>query len=391
MASPYRRVILKLSGEALGLDGKLFCHEKFEQVARMLIDIQHTGVELAVVIGGGNVWRGRRGAAMRMGTVAADQMGMLATLQNCLYMRDTLDHLGARAVVMSGVDIPRFAESYNTVAAIEHLRAGRILFLACGLGNPCFSTDSAVVLRAIELECDAILMAKNIDGVYTADPHVDPSATLIPRITYAELREMAFMGASVLHEESILPVKEKGISLNIRNTNRPDEPGTFIVEHIESESELERPITGIAGRRNFTILTVLKRNMNASTTLCNALEILDRYHASVEHITLGLDSFALVVSSAALENTLYDVIADIQKTCRPDDARVQDGIALVAAVGRKMPARPGTSGKLFQALGEHGLNIRTIAQGADELSIIVGVENCDFEKAIRVLYDGFTG
>ena len=200
MASPYRRVILKLSGEALGLDGKLFCHEKFEQVARMLIDIQHTGVELAVVIG----------AAMRMGTVAADQMGMLATLQNCLYMRDTLDHLGARAVVMSGVDIPRFAESYNTVAAIEHLRAGRILFLACGLGNPCFSTDSAVVLRAIELECDAILMAKNIDGVYTADPHVDPSATLIPRITYAEAaeRDLRVMDAAafIMLRENAVPV-----------------------------------------------------------------------------------------------------------------------------------------------------------------------------------------
>ena len=204
MASPYRRVILKLSGEALGLDGKLFCHEKFEQVARMLIDIQHTGVELAVGIGGG------RGAAMRMGTVAADQMGMLATLQNCLYMRDTLDHLGARAVVMSGVDIPRFAESYNTVAAIEHLRAGRILFLACGLGNPCFSTDSAVVLRAIELECDAILMAKNIDGVYTADPHVDPSATLIPRITYAEAaeRDLRVMDAAafIMLRENAVPV-----------------------------------------------------------------------------------------------------------------------------------------------------------------------------------------
>ena len=210
MASPYRRVILKLSGEALGLDGKLFCHEKFEQTARMLIDIQRTGVELAVVIGGGNVWRGRRGAAMCMGTVAADQMGMLATLQNCLYMRDTLEHLGARAVVMSGVDIPRFAESYNTVAAIEHLRAGRILFLACGLGNPCFSTDSAVVLRAIELECDAILMAKNIDGVYTADPHVDPSATLIPRITYAEAaeRDLRVMDAAafIMLRENAVPV-----------------------------------------------------------------------------------------------------------------------------------------------------------------------------------------
>ena len=111
----------------------------------------------------------------------------------------------------------------------------------------------------------------------------------------------------------------------------------------------------------------------------------------MEHITLGLDSFALVVSSAALENTLYDILADMKKTCRPDDVQVQEGIALVAAVGRKMTSRPGTSGRLFQALGEHGLNIRTIAQGADELSIIVGVENSDFETAIRVLYDGFTG
>ena len=252
-------------------------------------------------------------------------------------------------------------------------------------------SDITGALAAAAVNADVYENWTDVSGILMADPRIVENPRPIPRITYAELREMAFMGASVLHEESILPVKEKGISLNIRNTNRPDEPGTFIVEHIESESELERPITGIAGRRNFTILTVLKRNMNASTTLCNALEILDRYHASVEHITLGLDSFALVVSSAALENTLYDVIADIQKTCRPDDVRVQDGIALVAAVGRKMPSRPGTSGKLFQALGEHGLNIRTIAQGADELSIIVGVENCDFEKAIRVLYDGFTG
>ena len=252
-------------------------------------------------------------------------------------------------------------------------------------------SDITGALAAAALGADVYENWTDVSGILMADPRIVENPRPIPRITYAELREMAFMGASVLHEESILPVKEKGIALNIRNTNRPDDPGTLIVDRIESESEMERPITGIAGRRNFTILTVLKRNMNASTTLCNALEILDRYHVSVEHITLGLDSFALVVSSAAVENTLYDVIADIQKTCRPDDVRVQDGIALVAAVGRKMPSRPGTSGRLFQALGEHGLNIRTIAQGADELSIIVGVENCDFEKAIRVLYDGFTG
>lgn len=186
MQGLYRRVILKLSGEALGLDGKLFCHEKFEETAAILQKVQQMGIQTAVVIGGGNVWRGRRGDSLRMGTVAADQMGMLGTLQNCLYMRDTLAHLGAKATVMSGVDIPRFAESYNTVRAIRFLEDGHILLLACGLGNPCFSTDSAVALRAIELECDAILMAKNIDGVYTADPNADPTAALIPSITYAE-------------------------------------------------------------------------------------------------------------------------------------------------------------------------------------------------------------
>lgn len=233
----------------------------------------------------------------------------------------------------------------------------------------------------------------DVSGILMADPRIVDKPRPIERITYAELRELAFMGASVLHEESVMPVKEKGIALNIRNTNCPEHPGTMIVDSIDedADSEHEGFITGIAGRRNFTILTVLKRNMNTSITLRQALEILDRYHVPVEHITLGLDSFALVSSTAALGDGLYDVLGDIQKVCRPDDLQVHDSIALVAAVGRKMTFRPGTSGKLFQALGVHGINIRTIAQGADELSIIVGVENSDFEQAIRVLYEGFAG
>lgn len=205
-----KRVILKLSGEALGENGRGFCHEKFEEAAKMLRDIQKTGVELAVVIGGGNIWRGRRGAATRMGTVAADQMGMLGTLQNCLYMRDTLAHQGAKAVVMSGVDIPRFAESYNTVNADERLRTGHILLLACGIGNPCFSTDTTVVLRGIELECDAILMAKNIDGVYTADPHVDASATLIRDITYEEAAER---NLKVMDASAFIMLRDNGVPM----------------------------------------------------------------------------------------------------------------------------------------------------------------------------------
>ncbi len=232
----------------------------------------------------------------------------------------------------------------------------------------------------------------DVSGILMADPKIVRDPRPIPRITYGELRELAFMGASVLHEESVQPVKEKGIALNIRNTNAPDAPGTMIVDRVEEESgKEERFITGIAGRRNFTIITVFKHNMNTCETLRRTLEILDRYKASVEHITLGLDSFALVSSTAALGDAVYDVVNEIQKTCQPDDVQISDGIALVAAVGRKMPFRPGVSGKLFKALGDNGINIRTIAQGADETSIIVGVENKDFESAIRVLYDGFAG
>ena len=252
-------------------------------------------------------------------------------------------------------------------------------------------SDITGALAAAAVDADVYENWTDVSGILMADPKIVPDPSPIAHITYAELRELAFMGASVLHEESILPVKEKGIALNIRNTNRPEDPGTMIVDSIEEEQSVERFITGIAGRRNFTILTVLKRNMNTSMTLRQSLEILDRYHAPVEHITLGLDSFALVTSTAALGDGLYDVIADIQKTCRPDDIQVQDSIALVAAVGRKMTFRPGISGRLFKALGEHGVNIRTIAQGADELSIIVGVDNSNFETAIRVLYDGFAG
>ena len=266
------------------------------------------------------------------------------------------------------------------------LPTGRIKVMTRG------GSDITGALAAAAVNASVYENWTDVSGILMADPRIVENPSPIARITYAELRELAFMGATVLHEESIQPVKERGIALNIRNTNRPQDAGTMIVESIEEkEQSRERLITGSAGRRNFTILTVQKRNINISLTLRQALEILDRYKAPVEHITLGLDSFALVASSAALGDGLYDVIADIQKTCRPDDVRVQDGIALVAAVGRKMTFRPGISGKIFQALGGSGVNIRTIAQGADELSIIVGVENDKFETAIRVLYDGFAG
>ena len=265
------------------------------------------------------------------------------------------------------------------------LPTGRIKVMTRG------GSDITGAIAAAAVNADVYENWTDVSGILMADPRIVKDPAPIASITYGELREMAFMGASVLHEESILPVKEKGIALNIRNTNEPEHPGTMIVESVEEDDAPDRFITGLAGRKNFTILTVTKRHMNLSASLRQALEVLDRYRVPVEHITLGLDSFALVAASASLGDGLYEVLADIRKSCSPDDIQVQDGISMVAAVGRKMTYRPGVSGRLFKALGDHGVNIRTIAQAADELSIIVGVENEQFETAIRVLYEGFAG
>ena len=182
----YHRVLLKLSGEALKSGTELFDFDKVRQTAEIIRDMHNLGVEIGVVIGAGNIWRGRQGPAAHMDAVTADQMGMLGTVINCLCVADALRQAGLDAVVQSAVDMNRFAEPFNAMAARNHLSEGRIVLFAAGSGNPFFSTDTAVALRAIEMQVDAILMAKNIDGVYTADPRQDPSATLIRDITYQE-------------------------------------------------------------------------------------------------------------------------------------------------------------------------------------------------------------
>ncbi len=186
-----RRLILKLSGEALGIDGKLFSYGAFQAAAKALLAAQEKGYELAVVIGGGNVWRGRRGEAQAMGAVAADQMGMLATLQNAIMMHDALTALHAKATVMSAVDVLRFAEPFRASRADALLTDGHILLLGGGTGNPFFSTDTAVALRALELRCGQILMAKSVDGVYDRDPAQHADAKIIRRIRYAECLEQS--------------------------------------------------------------------------------------------------------------------------------------------------------------------------------------------------------
>ncbi|MCR4886212.1 MAG: UMP kinase [Clostridiales bacterium] len=184
----YKRVLLKLSGEMLGENGRLFDHGIIDHVARVLVKIAEQGTELGVVIGAGNIWRGRSGG--EMDRVTADQMGMLGTVINCLAMRDAVQRAGGKAAVMSAIEMPRVCEVFNAEKARESMRSGVVTLFAAGSGNPFFSTDTAVVLRAVEVGADAILLAKNIDGVYTDDPKKNPDATLIRQITYEKAQEM---------------------------------------------------------------------------------------------------------------------------------------------------------------------------------------------------------
>ena len=231
----YKRVLLKLSGEALKSGEDLFDFDKVNEAAEIIREMHNMNVEIGVVIGAGNIWRGRQGPSANMDAVVADQMGMLGTVINCLCMSDALRRAGLDVVVMSAVDMDRFCEPFNAMAARRHLVEGRIVLFAAGSGNPFFSTDTAVALRAIEMEVDAILMAKNIDGVYTADPHKDPTATLIKDITYKEalnrgLRVMDASAFALCAENGVPMVRVFGLDdpKNLIKVLEGDEMGTFV-------------------------------------------------------------------------------------------------------------------------------------------------------------------
>ena len=232
----------------------------------------------------------------------------------------------------------------------------------------------------------------DVSGILMADPRIVSDPKPIERITYSELRELSYMGADVLHEETVFPVREKNIPLNIKNTNEPEAAGTFIQEAFEEENEQERRrfITGISGRKNYSIIAVCKAHMSGDAgVLRRVIEIFERYGVGIEHIPSGIDSFSVVVSTEKVKNSLYDIISEIRARVEPDSVKVTENISLIAVVGRKMMYRPGISGRLFGTIGENGINIRMIAQGPEEISIIVGVENADFEKTIRLLYESF--
>ena len=251
-------------------------------------------------------------------------------------------------------------------------------------------SDITGALAAAALDADVYENWTDVSGILMADPRIVEDPQAIAEVTYDELRELSYAGAQVLHEGTIMPVREKGIPLNIRNTNDPTHPGTIIREKFDTEADPHRVITGITGKKDYSIITVFKRGLTGEGgILRKILTVLEKHHISVDFVPNGIDNVSLVMPTAMIAPKLYAILADLQANIQPDNIEVMDQIAIVAAVGHRMAFRPGVSGQIFKALGEADINIRMINQGPDELNIIFGVDNRDFASAIRVLYNSF--
>lgn len=254
-------------------------------------------------------------------------------------------------------------------------------------------SDITGALAAAYLGADVYENWTDVSGILMVDPRIVENPKTIARVTYDELRELSYMGASVLHEDTVFPVRIKDIPVNIRNTNAPDDPGTIIGEHFDDElkEETERFITGIAGKRNFSIISIYKSRIGEEKLglLREVLEVFARYEIPVEQVPSGVDSFSIVFPSGSIGGRKHELIQELKDFESIDNVSLTEGVSLIAIVGRQMAYRVGISGKIFKTLGENKINIRTIEQCADEINIMVGVYDEDFDKAIRVLYESF--
>ena len=247
--------------------------------------------------------------------------------------------------------------------------------------------SGALVARAVN--ADVYENWTDVTGFRMADPRIVPDAHYIATITYRELRELSYMGATVLHEEAVFPVRKAGIPTNIRNTNDPKHPGTMI-RASAGPDDAGHIITGIAGHKGFSIVSIEKDMMNAELGFGRrVLQAFEDFGISFEHLPTGIDTMCVVVHEKELAAHREEVLQRIEELVHPDQITVSDHLALIATVGRGMVRAFGTAARLFTAISSQGISIRTIDQGSSELNIIVGVDEDDFEAAVRAIYDAF--
>ena len=249
-------------------------------------------------------------------------------------------------------------------------------------------SDVTGSLVAKAIEADMYENWTDVSGMLVTDPRIVDNPAVIETVTYRELRELSYMGATVLHEEAIFPVRKEGIPINIRNTNRPEDKGTLIVE-----STCKKPkytITGIAGKKGFCSINIEKSMMNSEIGFGRkVLQVFEDQGISFEHIPSGIDTLTVYVHQDEFEEKEQEVIAGIHRAVQPDFVEMESDLALIAVVGRGMKSTRGTAGRIFSALAHANVNVKMIDQGSSELNIIIGVENRDFEAAVKAIYDIF--
>ena len=230
----------------------------------------------------------------------------------------------------------------------------------------------------------------DVSGMLSADPRIVDNPEPVSEISYRELRELSYMGASVLHEDAVFPVRIAGIPINIRNTNKPDAEGTWIVPHRKNVAAGRHVVTGIAGRKGFSSIRVEKAMLNNEVGFAaRLLDIIASAGVSFEHVPSGIDTMSVIVGSDDFRSRRGEILENVRDTLSPDALIVDTGIALIAVVGLGMVYRKGVAARLFSALADADVNIRMIDQGSSEINIIVGVDESDYEKAVRALYDAF--
>lgn len=228
----------------------------------------------------------------------------------------------------------------------------------------------------------------DVSGMLMADPRVVKDPKVIKVITYSELRELSYMGATVLHDEAIFPVREARIPINIRNTNAPEDEGTMIVPFADKPNE--DIITGVAGKVGFSIINIDKSMMNSEVGFGKrVLKVIENYDICFEHLPSGIDTMSVVVSTSDIDEIRENMINEMFRCTKADFINIEDGLALVAVVGRSMVRTVGTAGRVFTALGRAGINVKMIDQGSSELSIIIGVRESEYATTLNVIYDEF--
>lgn len=285
----------------------------------------------------------------------------------------TNDELQARLENMKQAVIPGFYGSKPDGTITTFSRGGS-------------DVTGSIVARA--LHADLYENWTDVSGFLVADPRVVENPVPIETITYRELRELSYMGASVLHEDAIFPVRKEGIPINIKNTNRPDDPGTMIVESTSKKSPFT--ITGVAGKKGFCSIIIDKAMMNSEIGFGRkVLEVFENNRISFEHMPSGIDTMTVLVHQDEFQQKEQSVISGIHRAVHPDVIDLESDLAVIAVVGRGMRANRGTAARVFAALSHARVNIKMIDQGSSELNIIIGVKNEDFEDAIRAIYDIF--